>query len=540
MSKILPNLKKSGKTMVEGSLILIEEIAIILLLIATIVAIVMRRLRVPYTVGLVLVGAALAVARQGESIEITPDIIMAILVPPLLFEAAFHVEFGKLRQYLGTITILAIPGVVVTTLLVAGVVSWGTDLSFPLAIVFGSLIAATDPVAVIALFKTLGVPKRLQTLLEGESLFNDGTAVVLFGLALAAIETGEFNVVSSLVDFTIVAGGGFLLGAALGVIVSLLISRIKDPLIETALTFILAYGVFLISEEFHLSGVLAVVAAGMVTGNFSPKGMSPTTRITVFNFWEFAAFLANSFVFLLIGLQVEIPLLLENWAAILVGILAVLVARAIVIYSSTTRNKNIPGNWRHIVFWGGLRGAISLALALSLPLSLGDERSVLLAMAFGVVLFTLLVQGLSMQPLIRRMNITPKHEQRERFSLKKAESSSLRAAYAHLSEVHDEGLISEGSWQRVSGLLEQYVNDVSIGVRELLLQDPELAREDMDRAWREVLQAQRSELIDLFTSGAVSEDGFADLVGRIDAALEQSEIKWESIEEMNEAMGVDT
>lgn len=525
--------------MLEGNLILIEEIAIILLLIATLVAIAMRRLRVPYTVGLVLVGAAIALLRQGESVEVTPDIIMAILVPPLLFEAAFHVEFSKLRNYLRTISILAIPGVVVTTLLVAGVVAWGTELDFSLAIVFGALIAATDPVAVIALFKSLGVPKRLQTLLEGESLFNDGTAVVLFGLALTAAETGRFDALESIVDFLVVAGGGFLLGAALGVIVALMIRGLKDPLIETVLTFVLAYGVFLISEEFHLSGVLAVVAAGLVTGNYGPKGMSPTTRIAVFNFWEFAAFLANSLVFLLIGLQVEIALLLENWAAILVGILAVLVARAIVIYTTTARNDKVPITWRHILFWGGLRGAISLALALSLPLTLGEERSVLLAMAFGVVLFTLLVQGLTMQPLIRRMHIAPKHEQREQFSLKKAQSSSMRAAYAHLSAAHEEGLISEGSWRRVSALLEEYVNDVSVEVRELLLEDPELAREDLDRAWREVLQAQRSELINLFTSGALSEDGFAELLARVDAALEDAEIKWTTIEELRAELAID-
>lgn len=521
-----------------GNLILIEELAILLLLIATLVAIVFRRLRVPYTVGLVLVGAALALVRQEQSIELTPELILALLVPPLLFEAAFHLNFDDFKQHLGTVAVLAIPGVIVTTLLVGGVVAWGTDLSLPLAIVFGSLIAATDPVAVIALFRSMGVPKRLQVLLEGESLFNDGTAVVVFGLALSVEVSGEFSLWSSVVDFVRVAGGGILLGVGLGILVSFLLSRIKDPLIETALTFILAYGAFLAAEELHLSGVLAVVAAGMMSGNLGPRAMSPTTRIVVFNFWEFAAFLANSFVFLLIGLAVEIPLLLENWTAIVVGILAVLLARAIVIYGVTGRNRRLPISWSHITFWGGLRGAISLALVLSLPLTLGPARNELRAMAFGVVLFTLLVQGLTMQPLVQRLNIAPRHEQRERFDLYQAQAASLRSAYDHLVEVHNEGLISESTWRRTSKLLEEFIDNLTGEVRELLQNDPTLAREDLDLAWREVLRAQRSALIQLYTNGAIREESFAELLGRVDAALEEDEIEWSVIEELQSELSV--
>ena len=525
--------------MPESNLIVIEELVIFLLLIATLVSIVFKRLRVPYTVGLVLVGAALAFFGPQVNIELTPDIIMVLLVPPLLFEAAFHLDTNKLKQYLGTISILAIPGVIVTTLLVAAVVSWGTDLSFSLAIVFGSLIAATDPIAVIALFRSLGVPKRLQVLVEGESLFNDGTAVVLFGLALVAFNTGSFSLSESLVGFLTVAGGGILLGTLLGLAVSFLISRVNEALIVTSLTFTLAFGSFLVAEQFHLSGVLAVVVAGLISGNLGPKGMSPTTRIVVFNFWEFAAFLANSFVFLLIGLQVEIPQLIENWSAILVSIFAVLVARAIVVYGATYYNKKVSLDWTHVIFWGGLRGAISLALVLSLPLSLGAERAQLQAMAFGVVLFTLLVQGLSMQPLIKKLNIAPRHEQREVFKKRKAQATSMRAAYAHLKDVHNEGLISESAWRRVSGILEQYINNMTIGVRDLLLEDPELAGEDLDRAWREVLQSQRSTLTTLFQNGAISESAFADLLGRIDATLDRGEIKWNVIEEIQEEMGIE-
>lgn len=518
--------------MLTGNIILIEELAILLLLIATLVAIVFRRLRAPYTVGLVLVGATLAFLNEGQQASVTPEIILGLLVPPLLFEAAFNLEFDEFRRNLASILLLAIPGVVITMLLVAGVVAWGTGISLFVAIIFGALIAATDPVAVIALFRTLGVPKRLQVLIEGESLFNDGTAVVVFGLAVAATVTGEFNLVAGIVEFLYVAGGGILLGLILGSVISWMLRRLNDHLIETALTFLLAFGAYLLAEEVHVSGVLAVVTAGLVAGNLGPGAMGPTTRIVVYNFWQFAAFLANSFVFLLIGLEVEIPLLLANWSSILVAIGAVLLARAIVIYGSTRFTRDFPFRWQHVVFWGGLRGAISLALALSLPFSLGAERAQLQAMAFGVVLFTLLVQGLTMQPLIQRLAISPQHEQREIFSRHRAKAASLRAAYEHLKDIYRQGLISEHGWQHTSQRLSIYIDDVSHEVHELLESDPGLAREDIDLAWREVLRAQRGALIVLHADGTLNDRAFNDLVAHIDTALDEEELDWDTIAEI--------
>lgn len=519
--------------MSNGNLILIEEAVIVLLLIATLVAIVFRRLRAPYTVGLVLVGAILALLGETGRLQITPELILGLLVPPLLFEAAFHLDFDDLRQNLPTILVLAIPGVVVTTLLVAAVVAWGTSLSLPMAILFGALVAATDPVAVIALFRRMGVPHRLQVLLEGESLFNDGTAVVVFGLAVAAAASGEFSLLAGIADFIVVAGGGVILGILLGTLTSNVIGRIDDHLIETALTFILAYGAYLLAEEFHMSGVLAVVSAGLLSGNLGPRAMSPTTRIVVFNFWQFAAFLANSFVFLLIGLEVELPLLIENWAAILVAIGAVLLARAIVIYGTTRLNRGLPFRWQHIIFWGGLRGAISLALALSIPFTLIDGRSQLQAMAFGVVLFTLVVQGLSMQPLVRRLGIAPRHEKREEFKLHQARVASIQSAYEHLKELHSRGLISSKAWRSISKVLDDYLERLTAHVQELLEHEPSLAREEIDLAWREVLRAKRSALVSLHTDGRIGEEAFSKLVGRIDSALDEEALDWEQIEEMD-------
>jgi len=389
----------------DSNIILQIEIAVGLLLIASLVGIVTDRLRVPYTTGLVMIGLVLAFFGQ-QDINVSPQLFLGLLVPPLIYEAAFQVKAKDLLRDLAPILSLAIPGVLLTTFLVGGFLYWGTNFSLVTALLFGSLIAATDPVAVVALFRSLGVPKRLQLLIEGESLFNDGTAIiVLFNLMVVISVTGYFNLTDSILNFFLVAGGGIIIGLILGLLISLAISMIDNPLIETTLTSVLAFGSYIVAEQFHVSGVLAVVAAGIVSGNLGPSRMSPTTRILAFNFWEYAAFLANSFVFLLIGLQIDLNVLLTDWNAILWAILAVLVARAASIYGLSWIGSGVPMRYKHILYWGGLRGAISLALALSLPASLGDQRTVIQSMAFGVVLFTLLIQGSTMKPSNLKLNM---------------------------------------------------------------------------------------------------------------------------------------
>ena len=310
--------------------LLLEEAIIVLLLIASVVAIVARRFNIPYTVGLVLMGLALGLL-SPQKFEVSPQLILALLVPPLVFEAAFHIRLDDLRRDFWLIVLLAVPGVIFTTLMVGWVVSQGTGLAIGLALVFGALVSATDPVSVVALFRRLGAPRRLQVLLEGESLFNDGTAIVMFSLTTAIVLSGSFSLTSNIAGFLTVSGGGILVGITLGLLISTFIGRIDEPLVETMLTAILAFGSYLLAESFHVSGVLAVVAAGLVNGNAGPRGMSPTTRIVVYNFWETAAFLANSFVFLLVGFAIDLTQLIANWIAIAWAILAVLLARAVEI-----------------------------------------------------------------------------------------------------------------------------------------------------------------------------------------------------------------
>lgn len=517
-----------------SEIFVIEEYAVALLLIATLVGIVARRLRMPYTVGLVIVGTALAILYQQFHFEVAPELILGIFVPPLIFEAAFHLPVGELRRNAVPVLTLAIVGVLLTTFLVGGIVHFGGGIAIANAIIFGSIIAATDPVAVIALFRTLGVPKRLQVLLEGESLFNDGTAIVVFNIAVAAALTGSFSILGGISTFLFSAGIGLGIGLVLGLLASFIISKIDDHLIETAVTFVLAYGSFILAETIHVSGVLAVVAAGLVNGNIGPRGMSSSTRIVVFNFWDFMSFLANSFVFLLIGIVVDLPLLVDNWAAILWGILAALLARLIVIYGLFPRSETIPLKWKHILYWGGLRGAISLALVLGLPTVLGrDASGQLRAMVFGLVLFTLLIQGTSMSWLVKRMGIVQRREEREEYDLRRARATTTRAAYDHLKKIHKEGMISKHVWDIITGTIDPYGKELIDSMQEVLKDHPEVETEELDSAWREFLQYQRLALAELLADRGITEDVFTDLASRIDDQLASSEIAWDSASDMD-------
>lgn len=499
-----------------------ETLVIELLLIVSLVAIAVRRLRVPYTVALVVVGLAVT-SQQPQEVSPAPGLVLALLVPPLVFEAAFHISFSELRRALLGILLLAVPGVIVATFVVGGLLAVLTPLAFPVALLFGALISATDPVSVVALFRALGAPRRLELLVESESLLNDGTAVVVFNLVLVTALTGHFDLVAGVADFLRVVAGGVTVGFALGWLVARLIARIDDYLIEVTLTTVLAYGAYLVAERLHFSGVLAVVAAGLVNGNIGPQGMSPTTRIVLFNFWEYVAFLANSFVFLLIGLQIDLAALAAAWQPIGLAVLAVLLSRAVVTYGLgwVTRRlpEPIPWRWQHVLYWGGLRGAIALALALSLPPALGPDRGQLQVMAYGVVLFTLLVQSTTMRALVHRLGIVTRGPAQLEYELRHARLMAFRAAALHLDQMYREGFLSTHAWESLKPSLLEQTDSLASAVRELLLANPSLAAEEIQGVRGELLRSQRAALMSLRRDGAISDEAFEKLAAEVDAEL---------------------
>lgn len=504
-----------------------ETLIIELLLIVSVVALVVRRLRIPYTVALVVAGLLLTFQRP-QQIELTPDLILSLFVPPLVFEAAFHLDARRLRDNLLPILALAVPGVVLTTLIVGFMVSIGAGMALTTGLAFGALISATDPVAVVALFRALGAPRRLVVLVEGESLFNDGTAIVVFNLVLAAaLATAQeasigLTLLAGVIEFLRVSIGGIAIGVGLGWVAAWLIARVDDYLIEITVTTVLAFGSYLLAERMHVSGVLAVVGAGIVCGTLGPRGMSPTTQIVLFNFWEYLAFVANSLVFLLIGLDVNVAQLAAQSGPIALAVGAVLISRVLLVYGLgaliNLRRPVLSWPYQHVLFWGGLRGAIGLALVLSLPATFAD-RELLRVMTYGVVLFTLLVQGVTMSPLLRRLGLLDREEGRLEYERRHAHLMTAVAAQRRVAELYHTGVISSATWQELAPNLEAAIVTSRAVQQELLAEHPTLRDAEVEAARREGLRAQRATLSMLFSDGSISEPIYQELITAVDAAL---------------------
>ncbi len=394
-----------------------------LLGLAILVALAARRLRLPYTVGLALAGAALAAFRVDAGLALTHDLIFDVVLPPLLFEAALNLHWSELKRDLVPVVALSTIGVLLGAGVVAGGIYYWLGWPIESALVFGALIAATDPIAVIALLRESGVTGRVRLLIEAESLVNDGVAAVLFTLILAwaahdpSGAGGPFAVAGA---FVVMAGGGLLAGLLVGLAAVALAGTSDDHLVETALSAIAAFGSFLIAEHFHASGVLATVTAGIVMGNLGvlgPKerfGLALTAhgRMFVLEFWEFAAFLANSLVVLLIGsAMATINFAREGWRALALAIALGLIGRAFAVYPiclAFSRSRwAVPVNQQHLLWWGGLRGALALALALALPANLPYREDILIV-AFAVVAFSVIVQGLTAPLALQWLGLVPK------------------------------------------------------------------------------------------------------------------------------------
>jgi monovalent cation:H+ antiporter, CPA1 family len=396
--------------------------ALSLLGLAILVALAARRLRLPYTVGLVLAGAAVAATRSHAGLALTHDLIFDVVLPPLLFEAALNLRWNDLRRDLLPVITLSTVGVALCAVVAAGglvaLLGWPIES----ALVFGALVSATDPIAVIALIKESRVTGRLSLLIEAESLFNDGAAAVLFTLILvwaAHAPAAAQDPLSAVATFLIVAGGGLAAGFGIGLIAVTIAGTSEDHLVETALTVVAAFGSFLIAEHFGASGVLASVTAGMTMGNLGVLtekerfglSITPHGRAFVLEFWEFAAFLANSLVFLLIGSALAtVDFAREGLLSLMLVIALALLGRAVAVYPVSfifLRSRwAIPLNQQHLMWWGGLRGALALALALALPADMPRRDDILIS-TFAVVAFSVIVQGLTAPLALKALRLAP-------------------------------------------------------------------------------------------------------------------------------------
>ncbi len=394
---------------------------------AATVGVLTKFVKIPYTIALVLAGLVVALLGAApQDLKITEELVLVLFLPPLLFQAGLHLDLGHLQRKAVPVAALAIPGVIVSMIAVAFAVKFflppaivdqhGVWLP---ALLFGAMLAPTDPISVIATFKTANAPQRLKTLVEGESLFNDGTGVVLFLILRAAVvisiasgahgngDEASLSVVGGIVTFVQVVGLGVVVGLVLGLLAFWLLRHLDDHVLENAITIVLVWGTFIAAERLHGSGVIAVVVAGLIMGNYGSRlAMSKRTAETIETFWESIDFIVNSLVFLLIGIELQViggaQRLLDPTVllAIVCTFAASLVARAAMVYLiAYTFGRHWPRGWKHVVLWAGLKGAIPLALVLGLPES--PLRDFLVPVIFGVVLVSLLLQGLTMPTLIR-------------------------------------------------------------------------------------------------------------------------------------------
>lgn len=388
---------------------------------AVTVAVLTKFIKIPYTIALVLAGLAVAVLHVApKDVAITEDLVLVLFLPPLLFQAGLHMDLGHLQRKAIPVATLAIPGVLVS-MVAAGAAVWlflpdnvveQRGVLLP-ALLFGAMLAPTDPISVLATFKRAGAPTALKTLVEGESLFNDGTGVVLFlilrGAVLGTVGVASISVGDGLLEFVRVVGLGFIVGLGFGLIAFWLLARLNDHVLENAITVVLVWGSFIIAEQMGASGVIAVVVAGLIMGNYGSRlAMSEQTRTTIHTFWESIDFIVNSIVFLLIGIELQaIPggvqqLLSPNViGAVAATFGALLVARAVMVYPiAYVFGRRWPKGWKHVVLWAGLKGSIPLALVLGLTEG-SALRAFLAPVVFGVVLVSLLLQGLTIPLLMR-------------------------------------------------------------------------------------------------------------------------------------------
>ncbi len=387
------------------------QTATLLLLIAAVVAILTRRLRLPYSVGLVTAGIVLAISPFAPQTSLTKDLIFTALLPPLLFEAAFSIPWNQLRRDFPVIAVLATLGVVLSASVTATGMHFLAGWSWIDALVFGALIAATDPVSVIAAFKEAKAHGRLMLLIEAESLLNDGTAAVAFGIVLLLASGQQITSIEIARMLLVTVFGGVLCGATIALGALLLAWRTQDHLVEITVTTVAAYGSFLLADHFGMSGVLATITAGLIMGNFKfRKIISEQGREAVQAFWEYAAFVANSLIFLLIGMHEARQHFVTMWLPAATAIVLVTLGRSMAIYPCcllfARSSLRVAGKHQHILFWGGLRGTVALALALGLPATV-PLREEIVSISFAVVAFSVFVQSLTIGPLLRRMGEIP-------------------------------------------------------------------------------------------------------------------------------------
>lgn len=435
--------------------------------------------QVPYTLLLVIVGLGLALV-DVRLLYLSPGLILMVFLPPLLFEAGWTMKWTELREEILPSSLYAVGGVLMSIAGVGWALHQFMGVPWMTALLVGACLAATDSAAVIGLLREIGAGKRLTTLLEGESLFNDGASVVAFGVLVElAVDPQPFQISTTVLRFFVVTGIGLGVGGLIGVCVALLTQRYELGWVEQSLTLVTAYGTYLLVEELGGSGVIGVVTTGLVIGNFSAQlGAEPLKRATMIEFWEFVVFFVNSILFLLLGDQIHLPKLVQNIQTTALAIAAIIVTRALTIYgfsalSNWLAKTEIPWREQTVVWWTGLRGSVSIALALSVPVTVMG-RDEIIANSFGVVWFTLLVQGLTTKLLLEKLNLLEDQSLRQQFLQLIARRDALQHVSDYLIQTQHQLIISPALHQTQLNFVKQQIQQLHIDIAYMQNQHPQL------------------------------------------------------------------
>lgn len=507
------------------------------LLVATVVfASLATRLRVPYAILLVLGGALLGFLPGLPEVNLNPELILFLFLPPLVYSSAWQTSWREFRANLRPILSLAIGLVLFTTVCVAIVAHTILGLPWSIAFVLGAVLSPTDAVAASAIAQRMGLSRRIVTVLEGESIVNDATGLVVYTFAVAAAVTGSFELGAAIVQFGVVSLGGLVIGLVVGWPLAWLHRHLDDAPIEITITLLTPFAAYLLAEAVQVSGVLAVLSAGLYLSHHSSRFFSSRTRLAANAVWNVLVFVLNGLLFLLIGLQLrhilsalgEHPVVTVIEEALLIS-LTVIVVRLIWVFSAAYLNRRLfPGlrardpyaDWRSIAIsaWTGLRGGISLAAALALPLVLKGgqpflERNRLIAITFGVILVTLVGQGLSLIPLIRWLGVPPdgtRQQERQRARLVAAQTALKR-----LQELAGQEWVPEELLMDLRSHYEEKAAHAQGHLEETLPPHDE-ASAFHQRLYREIIQAERAALLELRDQRQIDDEVLREMERELD------------------------
>jgi len=443
---------------------------IILLMIATSVALLARQFRFPYVLGLLLAGLAIANSLPAQ-ISLDSSLILNLFLPILLFEAAINTDISRLHSTIKPISLLAAPGLIIAAGVAAIGLKFAINLDWITALLLGLLLAITDTGSMIAVFREVPVPARLSTIVEGESLFNNGVALILFNLILMFHATGTFSLLVATQQFLIVIAGGIFVGVILGYVGSGLLSRLDDHLGGILLTLVLALGAYQVGYLMGVSGGVAVLVAGLMVGNMGlSRQVSASSQVTLYSFWDFAGFSVNTFIFLLIGVELNPASLWNLLPAVLLVMLAYQVGRILTVYPLLAIlrgfDRPIPIRWQHVLFLGNIKGSLSMVLALSLPMSL-ISRSYVIAVVFGAILLSLLSQSLSLPWLVKRLNLAGLSSARRQTENLRAQLITCKAAQDELDGMLKTGVLPEAIYEEMRSTYQMQIARTEKALRDV-------------------------------------------------------------------------